>query len=316
MMSAELAVIELGSHTARMLVGGLGEASGRFLETFRDRAYVRLAEGMQSNGGRLTGEAFGRAVAVLRGFRERCRAFGVGRFVVVGTGVLRQALNREAFLERLNEATGFALELLSGEDEARFTASGVLWALGIGEGPFVVFDLGGGSTEFMIGVEAQPAVHSVPIGAAVLTEEHFAADPPLDHEIERLKRAIDPLIAPLLKGPREARPRLAGTGGTAVTLAAMLHRIPVERIDAAAVNGLRVERAALSALFERMRHLATAERARMTGLDAGRAPVILAGTICVLSVMEHLDASVMTVSLSDLLEGILMDRLKGEKHVS
>ncbi|WP_153306186.1 Ppx/GppA phosphatase family protein [Desulfatiglans anilini] len=315
-MSGRLAVIELGTHTARMLVGGWGAAPGVLRETLRDRVYVRLAEGMRSNGGRLSGEALDRAVAALRGFRDRAGASGVERFVVIGTGVLREASNGQDFLRRLAGATGFRLRLLSGEEEARFTASGVLWALGMGKGPFVVFDLGGGSTEFMIGGEAGTEVFSVPIGAAVLTEAHFAADPPLEHEIEMLRRAVDRATEPILKPARGASPRLAGTGGTAVTLAAMLHGLPVERIDASTVNGLRVEKPALTALFEEMRRLKVSERARMTGLDAGRAPVILAGTLCIMQVMEHLDASVMTVSLSDLLEGILMDQLKGEKHAS
>lgn len=276
--------------------------------------YVRLAEGMSAEGGHLTDAALDRAAATLRSFRETARAFCGERIVAVGTGVLRQARNREAFLAGLSAETGLQVSVLSGEEEARFTAGGVRWALGIDKSPLVVFDLGGGSTEFVMTGCGRPWMLSIPLGAALLTQGYLRRDPPRETEIDTLRRQIDRQLEPVLRHVPEPRPGLAGTGGTIVTLAAMLERIPVEWISARTINGVIIERSRLGGLFVRMKRMPCANRAQLAGLDEGRAPLVLAGSLVVMRVMDLLGVSALSASLCDLLEGILLDQLKGEKH--
>ena len=231
--------------------------------------------------------------------------------VAVATGVVREANNQAAFLRAIRDHTGIEVKTISGEEEAFLTGLGVRHALQILDEPFVIFDLGGGTTEFLIGVKGGAQAFSLPLGAAIYTHRFFRSDPPGTREIAGLeKEAVAVLQA--FHGPRPLEGRLlVGTGGTVTTLASLIHKIGVDEISPDRMNGLTLAMTDLEALLTKMKKMARQERVELLGLDPERADVILAGFLMVMVIMRRFQSSELKVSLSDLLEGTLIDFLCG-----
>ena len=319
-MGKNFASIDIGTHTARVLIVQKLGPPGLFRPLFRDRTHIRLGGDFDYSGAKsIHPDAISRTVKALKDFSQYMEDFDVHRALAVATGVVREASNRELFLGSLHENTGFEVRPIGGDEEAHLTGKGVLHALGVQEGPFVIFDLGGGSTEFFFGGSHTPAVRSIPIGALTLTQRYLKSDPPGESEISFLSGYIDKSLKELHSINSLGRINitdgclLMGTGGTVTTLAAMLYGIPAQEIVPERVNGLILERSAVRALFGKIRKLDLEERRGLPGLDPGRAGVILAGALVVLRVLSILRSSQMAVSLSDLLEGILINHFEGEK---
>jgi len=308
------ASIDLGSHTARLLVSRKTGDPGLIRPLVRKRAYIRLAEGFDDQRkGTIKRAAIDRTLNALEEFASIARRFDVDTIHAVSTGVMRKAVNRDRLLNLIYDRTGVKVEVISGEEEARLTGKGVLHALNIEDGPFVIFDFGGGSTEFLFGKKADMRAKSIPLGAMILTQRYLPSDPPEEMDIETLVKYVDGVLEETF--PRQTRPvndgLLAGTGGTVTTLAAMIHRIEMEDMGPERMNGLILKRERIEDLFARMKTLPLIERLKLPGLDRGRVDVILAGSLVVMRILHFFKASEMLVSLSDLLEGILIDRLSG-----
>lgn len=316
-MKKNYAAIDVGTHTARLLIAQELGSPALLRPLFRKRSYIRLGEDVDCSGGKtIHSQAIDRTLKALQGFLQYIETFHVRQVLAVATGVVREAGNRGQFLDFIYDGTGVRVRPITGDQEALLMGKGVLHALGDQRDPFIIFDLGGGSTEFFFGSRDAPVVRSVPIGAATLTREHLITDPPGEKEISTLSEHIDGSLKEAhLEISRQRDNRLlVGTGGTVTTLAAMLHMIPLEEIAPERMNGMILERSDLEALFDRVRHLAFEERLRLPGLDTGRAGVILAGSLVVLRVLHSLGSSRMTVSLSDLLEGILINYIEGDEN--
>ncbi|MFH0845144.1 MAG: hypothetical protein V1930_06670, partial [Pseudomonadota bacterium] len=200
---------------------------------------------------------------------------------------------------------------ISGEEEARLTCKGVLHSLNMDNNPFLIFDLGGGSTEFVAGQIEANEVKSLPLGTLILTQRYLSKDPPDEEGLKALAHHVDRVLKEGLPQPfhKEGNRLLVGTGGTVTTLAAMEEGISTEEISPERMNGVILRRDALEAFFERMVRVTTKERLGFQGLDEGRADVIPAGAMVVIRIMHLFKAHRMTVSLSDLLEGVLIDGL-------
>jgi len=283
----------------------------------RKRAYIRLAEALsQSENKDIPSAAIDRTLNVLKNFSDYLKRFRVHSVNAVATGVIREAPNRDQFLDRIYEETGIRVRAITGVEEAYLTAKGALQALNIHTDPFAVFDLGGGSTEFLIGSEGTRVARSVPLGAMILTKKHFGSDPPEEAEVEALSRHVDQCLLDAdlnVPGARDLS-LLVGTGGTVATLAVMLHGIPSGDITADQINGILLRRRNIEALFSEIRNLSLSERLKLPGLDKGRADVILAGCLIVIRILYFFKLLQLKVSLSDLLEGILVDSSEGEKN--
>lgn len=309
--------MDIGTHTARLLVAEEAAPPDLIRPLARKRTYIRLTEGQETPERRVISEgAIERTITALQGFLGAIREYHAGEVCAVGTGIIREAENRQAFVERIRRETGLEVRTVTGEEEAILTGQGVLYGLGRPEGPFVIFDLGGGSTEFLFGDRGSTIARSVPLGAAVLTKAFLSSEPAQADEIASLARHIDGLIrkaCPRKEGAASA-PVVVGTGGTAVTLAVMVHGLSAVALDPEKINGLEVDRSALTSLFERMRSMRLEDRLLLPGLDPGRADVIVAGTLVILRIMEYFDTSRLIVSMSDLLEGILISVLEGAKN--
>ena len=315
-----VASIELGTHTARMLIGRPTGDSRLFVPTARERRTVRLSEGFGNRSSNaIPDPAVRRTVEAIGRFEKRAREEGAVIVRAVSTGVTRTVENRDRFLRTLLDRTGVRVRTVSGEEEARLTARGVLHALGRPEGPFLIFDLGGGTTEFVLGnagTREGTGIVSLPVGASVLKEAFLPDDPPVEGSMRALGLQVDRILEEGLGGLGrfDGVPWIIGTGGTATTLAAMIHGIDVAGIEPEGMNGLALERTALERLRDRLVRLPLPERMRLPGLDPARADVIPAGAMAVLRILDYFKASRMVVCLADILEGLLIDHLEGEDH--
>ncbi|MGE5840371.1 MAG: hypothetical protein ACM34H_10580, partial [Deltaproteobacteria bacterium] len=235
--SDPLASIDLGSHTARLLIAHW--EAGRLRSLLRKRAYIRLAQDFEApDSGTLKQAGIERALKSLAEFKSDLEAFQVKRTRAVATGVVRGAANRTSFLELVRERTGIAAEVISGEGEARLTGLGVRHGLDLEGRPFIAFDLGGGSTEFLfLPKQGRPKAFSLPLGAMIMTQRHLRSDPPKTPEIESLEKEAKGLLLKAVPDEVRGAP-LVGTGGTVTTLAAMVHGIEVEAIGPETMNGL------------------------------------------------------------------------------
>lgn len=306
-----LASIDLGSHTARMLIAQWIEEEFTLKPLLRKRSYVLLGKDFEAvEAQTIKQPALDRAILCLKEFKRISEVFDPSDLQVVATGVLREAVNREEVIRTLREETNLSVKLLSGEEEATLSGLGVGKSLGLANRPFLVFDLGGGSTEFFFAGKQSAMALSLPLGAALLSQRYLVSDPP--HE-EELRCAEAGVVELLRRGPVGGfRPEpflLIGTGGTVTTLAAMAHGMRTDEIDPARMNGLILERSQIETLFARMARATLHERLQMPGLDQGRAEVILGGTLAVLKILKYFDASETMISLSDLLEGVLFEKL-------
>lgn len=312
---ASLASMDIGSHTARLLVAQSIGPPELLEPLFRKRVYIRLAEDFHiSSRGTLQPEAIGRTLKSLEDFASLAREYGVESTHAVSTGVVREASNRDEFVRLIYERTGIQVKVISGQEEAWLTEKGVLHALNMENRPFMIFDLGGGSTEFIYGKRDYRKVKSIPLGAMVLTQKYLTSDPPQRARIEALGKEVDRLLrVSFSKYPHVKDGLLVGTGGTVTALAATIYALDTEEISPKRMNGLILEREQLEDLFSRIKTMTRNERLKLLGLDRGRAEVIPAGCIAVIRILRFLRSARMVICLSDLLEGILIAYLQGEK---
>lgn len=311
-----IASIDIGSHTARLLVSKKIGPPVLFQPLIRKRSYIRLAQCFdhQKEAG-IGPEAIDRTLSSLAAFSDVARKYDVNRIHAVATGIVRRAVNRDHFINLIQSKTGIKVDVITGEKEAELTRKGVLHAFHTETGPFVIFDLGGGTTEFIIGKNSDAKINSLPLGAAVLTQRFLRSDPPEKGKLEILENHVDEVLEEVFqKNPHVGNDHLmVGTGGTVTTLAALFYQIGVRDISPERLNGLVLRKEQIGALFKQLKSLSIDERLRLPGMDQGRADVILAGTMVVMRILHYFRSVLMKVSLSDLLEGVLITYLEGEK---
>lgn len=301
------ASIDLGSHTARLLIARRsGLSPWGWTPLVRRRAYIRLTADGDSEDEREIGlNATARALDALAGFSRLIAEYHVADVRAVATGVIRDSINGDRFLALLYEKTGIRIALISGEREAVLSASGARAALNMSP-PCLVFDLGGGTTEFFTDMGGEPKAISLPIGAAVLTRRWFASDPPGTTDLDAIAKEIDRHLNAVAEDITGV-PVIVGTGGTVTALAAMVHGMAWDDISPERVNGLILTLPQLEACLAQMKTLTIAERVQRLGLDAGRAEVIVAGALATIGILRFVGISELRVSMSDLLEGLLIE---------
>lgn len=316
-MEHTLASIEIGTNSIRMLIAQIDGIGGALRPVLRKRSLTRLGEGFGTQGtSALTQEAMARSIEVLKGFLSLASHQGASSPLVVATGVMRRATNRESFVELIAENLKPTITIISGQREADLTWKGVTSCLEGGGGADVIFDLGGGSTEFILNDTRKRNTLSMDMGALTLTDGYLTSDPPTDSEIHDLASHIEQGLKRCL-GPRKTtmrrRPFIVGTGGTVVTLAAMSHGIGVGEFSEA-INGLVIHAETIRSLIETMKGMPATERLKLKGLEPGREDIILAGALLVAKVMEYFHTDEIMASYSDILEGILVDYMEGEAN--
>jgi exopolyphosphatase/guanosine-5'-triphosphate,3'-diphosphate pyrophosphatase len=308
-VSRLLAAIDLGTNTVRMLVAEADPGIG-LRPRLADQVVARLGEGV-SGRGTLAPAAADRALAAVRGFRDRARAMGAGEVLLVATAAVRQARDGHEFMARLGAEPWLSPRVVSGDEEARLTLLGAAWGLGRTAGTFALLDIGGGSTEVLVAEGIAPLVTvSLALGVVPLVERFFVDEPTGRAGPARLAACRAYVDARLRD---EAWPRirpwrpstLVATAGTPTTLAAL--DLGLEAYDPARVQGHRLALSAVDRLTTRLAALAVAERGRLPGLEPGRADVIIPGAIVLGAALAGLALPAAVVSDAGLREGILLD---------
>lgn len=296
------AAIDIGSNTLRLLIASI--EGNQLVPLVRDREIVRLGRNFYPERV-LSGEAVDRSLRVLERFRRQTDREAVHILRAAGTGVLREAENIGEFIEAVRQETGLEVTIISGEQEAGLSARGVLSVFPRSNAPTCIFDLGGGSTEFggLAGDQLETTV-SLPLGVVGLTELFLPSDPPEPGEIRRLQAYVLEMLMKNISRPPEP-PRVIGTAGTVTTLAAMTQGLT--SYDPDQINGSVLDRDDLSRLLSTLGSLPLENRRRLPGLEPGRADIIVAGLVVVLTVMLFFKVDTLLVSDAGLLEGLLLE---------
>lgn len=291
-----VATIDIGTNSVLLLVAEVERDRGGALIPLLERATVtRLGEGVDRNR-RLLEAASERTLVCLADYERELSRLGVTVLDAVGTSAMRDADGGQSFVSRAKDVLGVAPRVIDGSEEARLTFAGALSGLPQ-MGPVTVFDIGGGSTEIVVGSRGWnerriSAAVSLNIGSVRLFERHVKSDPPSPVEMQLVERDI---AAALLDAPRpEADATLVGVAGTVTQLAALELELP--RYDAARVHGYTLTQSAVERLATRLASLDVAQRRALPGMEPSRADVIVVGSAIARAVLQWSGATELVVS--------------------
>ena len=298
-----VAAIDCGTNSIRLLVAEV--ADGVLLDCVRRMEVVRLGQDVDRTG-RLADEALARTFAAVDEYAKVIASYGAERVRFVATSASRDAENSDVFVAGVQRRLGIAPEVVAGSDEASLSFAGAtreLLADGSVPPPFIVIDIGGGSTEFVRGSESVEAARSVDIGCVRLTERHLAGDPPTKAQVDATIADIDAAInEAALTVPLDGDVTLVGLAGSVTTVAAMaLH---LRAYDAAAIHHSHISAADVHATTYRLLAMTRAERAKIPVMHPGRVDVIGAGALVLDRIMLRLGVPEVLVSERDILDGI------------
>jgi exopolyphosphatase/guanosine-5'-triphosphate,3'-diphosphate pyrophosphatase len=299
---SRVAAVDLGTNSIRLLVAEEG-----MRELARDMVITRIGKGVDRTG-RIDPQALQRTVAVLRRYCRRARALHAERVRVGATSAVRDAANRKDLEEAVLRHAGSELEVITGEQEAGLSFLGATRGLQA-EPPFLVLDIGGGSTEFVVGSEKPEAAISTQMGSVRLTERLVSHDPPTGTERRALREAIGPFLHEVRRAVPVAETRtLVAVAGTATTVQAI--SMDLERYDPDEIHRSRLPRQAAEAVLERLAAMTTAERGALPVMAPGREDVIVAGATILVEVMRRLGFDQAVVSETDILDGLAIEMLR------
>jgi exopolyphosphatase/guanosine-5'-triphosphate,3'-diphosphate pyrophosphatase len=299
----KVASIDIGTNTILLLIARVEE--GRIHPLYDMETIARLGEGVQKNG-TLLEEAMDRSFHILSQYLKRCRETEVQEIFAAGTSALREAKNSGEFLKLIKEKLDLSIEVISGEEEAQLSFLAVANDLQEKERPILVVDVGGGSTEFILGKGNHiKQWTSLPLGSVRFTEEFLRSDPVHEEEWERMVYRIRELLVgiPHLKEPLS----MVAVGGTATTLASVeqgLAEFIPEKI-----HHFVLQKEALKNQLVLYRSKTVEERKKIPGLPAARADVVLAGGTILYLAMEELECPSALVSCHGVRYGLLYKKL-------
>jgi len=308
--------VDCGTNSIRLLISEVG-AGDALADVHREMRVVRLGEGVDATG-RFADAAIERTRLALADYVDIMVAQGVSAVRMVATSATRDAANREEFFAMTAELLGRVVpgavaEVISGDEEARLSFAGAVGELVADDGPFVVVDLGGGSTEFVLGDHAGvTAARSVNIGCVRLTERCLRSDPPTDAEIADARRVIAEAVAEATAVvPVQTARSWVGVAGTMTTLAAVGQGLT--EYDPERIHLSRIGIDELSEVCWRLVRMTRAERAALGPMHPGRVDVIGGGSLVTVAIVELMRAGgvqELIVSEHDILDGIAMSLLK------
>lgn len=298
-----VASIDLGTNSTRLLVA---RPRGEALDTLdRQNTITRLGQGVGATG-RLADDAVERTLATLRGYRDVLDEHGVERVRAAATSAARDAANRDQFFDAVESTIGVRPELLSGDEEGRLSFVGATSDLDRAQGPFLIVDIGGGSTEFIVGTDGVEGVMSVDVGCVRLTEKFLEHDPPRPEELTACISYTDAHLDDVVRevpGVTEAR-TLVGLAGTITTVAAV--EIGLATYDRDAIHHFRLTHEAAEDVFRTLATESHADRLHNPGLEAARADVIVGGCCVLVAIFRRFGFDEMIVSEADILDGLAL----------
>lgn len=301
-MSDVVAAIDCGTNSTRLLVGRSGD-DGRLVTIERLMTITRLGAGVDATG-RLAPDAVERTLATLRRYRVVMDDLGVSRVRMTATSAARDAANRDDFFGPAEEAVGARPELLSGSDEARLSFAGATADLDARDGPYLVVDIGGGSTEFAVGADEVEGAVSIDMGCVRLSERFLHSDPPAPEELSAALSIVEAHLDDVVREvpATKAAATMVGLAGTVSTVAAV--EIGLQTYDRDRIHHFRLTRAAAEDVFRTLATEARADRIHNPGLEEERADVIVGGCCILVGIMRYFGLDECLVSEADILDGL------------
>ena len=290
-----VAAVDLGTNSTRLLVADV-DGSGEFVEEVaRLLTITRLGEGVDERR-RLLPVPIARVRNALADYRRALEAHGATRTLAIGTSAIRDAENGEAFLGEIEWSYGFATRLLDGREEAEMMLRGVATGRDEPLDGALLVDIGGGSTELAVSSNGgSPSTTSVDVGCVRVTERFLASDPPSPEELAAAGAYVRSLL------PAYDARHAIGVAGTVTTLATL--DLGLDEYDPERTHGHRIPRASVEHELERLAAMTTAERERVSGIEPGRAPVIVAGLVVLREILDAYDLDEIEASEHDILHG-------------
>lgn len=306
-----LTAIDVGTNSIHMVVVRIQPAFPAFTIIAQDKTTVRLGDRCKQTGD-LTTAAMERAIAALKRAQEISKSLNAEQIIAVATSAVREAPNGRAFLRRVESELGLWINLISGQEEARRIYLGVLSGMEFNAKPHIIIDIGGGSTELILGDGHEPrSLSSTKVGAVRLTTEQITTDPISNLEFQKLQayirgmleRSIEDLQAHLQPGEV---PRLVGTSGTIEALATV-HARETLGVVPTPLSGYTFNLKDIRDIINRLRKLSYADRSQMPGLNERRAEIIVAGALILQEAMTLLGTESITICERSLREGVIVD---------
>lgn len=301
-----MAAVDMGTNSIRLLVAE--PSNGGVVEVARDMIITRLGEGVDEDG-RLRPEALDRTMAVLARYARRARALGAERIRVGATSAVRDAASRDVLFSEVTAIVGTAPEVLTGEREAGLSFLGA--TVGLDQpAPFLVFDIGGGSTELVLGTERPDAAASVDVGSVRITERVGPADPPTPQDLEEMRGLAAERLAEAERAvPSGKAATLVGVAGTTTTVQAIA--LGLTRYDPEAIHRSVLPRSDAERVSAELSRMTVAERAALPIMAPGRADVIVAGSVILLEILRRWNFDRCLVSEQDILDGLVIEMVTG-----
>jgi exopolyphosphatase/guanosine-5'-triphosphate,3'-diphosphate pyrophosphatase len=298
-----VAAIDIGTNSTNLLIA---DAQGK--DIVREVHVTGLGRGVVLDN-KLNDEAIVRTVSRLQHYADLIAQHGVGTVRVTATEACRRATNAAVFLDQAEAVLGARPLVIAGTEEGRLAYSGALSHLPAHDGITLVIDIGGGSTEIMIGEKTLQHAVSFPVGTVVLTESHLAHDPPRPEELTNAIGFVTDFMDDLIRDHPEVMnaTRVVGVAGSIVTIAAV--EIGLQEFDASALHGVRMTRENVEEVFRTLATETLADRKFNPGLPADRADVIVGGCCVLVGVMRKLRIPEIMVSVNNLLDGLVRDEL-------
>ncbi|MDX2728619.1 MULTISPECIES: Ppx/GppA phosphatase family protein [Streptomyces] len=305
-----VAAIDCGTNSIRLLVADADPATGELIELDRRMEIVRLGQGVDRTG-RLAPDALERTFAACRRYAAVIKEHGAEKLRFVATSASRDAENRDEFVRGVLDILGVEPEVISGDQEAEFSFEGATKELAGRDHlakPYLVVDIGGGSTEFVVGDDRVLAARSVDIGCVRMTERHLVrdgvvTDPPTLGQITAIRADIDAALDLAEESvPLTEAATLVGLAGTVTTVAAIA--LGLQEYDSEAIHHSRISFEQVQEITGRLVASTHAERAAIPAMHPGRVDVITSGALVLLAVMKRTGAREVVVSEHDILDGI------------
>jgi exopolyphosphatase/guanosine-5'-triphosphate,3'-diphosphate pyrophosphatase len=294
-----VAVIDIGTNSTRLLIADVDDPG--VYEVERSTAVTNMGRGVDHTG-MICSDAVEDVCGVIADYKSRYEEMGADRVMAIATSAVRDATNGEAFVAELRERFDLDASMLTGEQEAHLTYLGAT-AHRPAADPTLVFDIGGGSTELIVGTGSEVGFHtSLQAGTIRQSERHLISDPPDPHQLEDLAADIRNLIDRAIEDQTQSKPsRAIAVAGTPTSLAAIDQGL--EPYDPGRVHGYHLGMERIQRMLSRLSSLPLAERLRVPGLHPGRAPTIVAGTVILVQVMRAFGMREIEVSELDILQG-------------
>jgi exopolyphosphatase/guanosine-5'-triphosphate,3'-diphosphate pyrophosphatase len=298
------ASIDIGTNTIRLLIS---ERTGRgILKIYINRVITRLGEGFSDNTRLLNSNAVNRSVAALYDFSKVIKKFNVNKIRAVATSVVRESKNGEEFVKQVADKTGLAVEVISGEEEAKLTVSGVLNSVSVNANNCIIFDIGGGSTEY-VHIRSSNIVNlvSTNLGVVHLTEEFLRSEIETEQELANLSIYIKETLQRELENFEVIDKKdliLIGTAGTPTTLAAI--ELKLKEYNPELVNNFVLSEEMILSTIKKLLNIHKKDRAKITGLEKGREDILVVGALILIETLRKYSQNSVIVSDGGVLEGI------------